>query len=345
MRPSMYSRRSMLAGLGTSMAAAGTLSRLARAAEPLRVRVGWVVLPADLMPLLPMVPQATRHHGKSYVIEAQHFAGTTPMITAMASGEIDTGALAFSSLALAIQNANLKDLRVIADSFEDGVAGYHTNTYLVRKDSPIRTVKELKGKVLATNTIGSAVDIAMRVMLRKNGLNDHSDVSIVEAPFPVLKSMLNDKKVELIPAVLPFSADPELQKISRVLFTQKDAIGQTQMIIHTARTGFLRKNHAATVDLLEDLLRVQRYLEDPQNHAEAVKIVAAATKQPPQRFDSWLFTKRDYYRNPDGLPNLKALQANFRIQKELNFLKIDINAKAYTDLGPVEAAAKRLSAT
>lgn len=338
----MYSRRSVLTSLATSALAAGAFGRPLRAAEPLRIRTGWVVVPADLFPLIPRLPHVTKHHGKSYVLELQHFAGTTLMITALASGEIDTGALAFSSMALAIQNAGLKDLRIIADSFEDGVSGYHTNTYLVRKDSPIRKVEDLKGKVLATNTIGSAVDIAMRVMLRKHGLDDKKDVSIIEGKFPVMKSMLHDDKVALIPAVLPFSADPELQQISRVLFTQKEAIGQTQMIVHNARKGFIDKNHAAVVDMLEDLLRVQRYLWEPQNHAEAVKIVADLTKQPPARFDSWLFTKNDYYRNPDGLPNLGALQANFDIQKKLGFLKIDVNAKAYADLGPVKAAAKRL---
>lgn len=339
----MYSRRTVLTSLASSVVAASVPGRRpVHAAEPLHIRVGWVVVPADLFPLIPMMPQATKHYGKSYVLDVQHFAGTTPMITALASGEIDTGALAFSSLALAIQNANLKDLRIIADSFEDGVAGYHTNTYLVRKDSPIKKVEDLKGHVLATNTIGSAVDIAMRVMLHKHGINDRTDVSIVEGHFPLMKSMLNDKKVELVPAVLPFSADPELQSISRVLFTQKEAIGQTQMIIHTAREGFLKKNHAAVVDMLEDLLRVQRYLEDPKNHADAVKIVSTATKQPSARFDKWLFTKDDYYRNPNGIPNLTALQANFRTQKDLGYVKIDIDAKAFADLAPIEAAAKRL---
>ena len=344
MRSNGYSRRFMLTAAASSAVVSSSLmKRPARAAAPLRIRTGWVVIPADLFPLIPMMPHVTRHHGTSYVLETQHFAGTTPMITALASGEIDTGALAFSSMALAIQNAGMKDLKIIADSFEDGVVGYHTNTYLVRKDSPIRKVEDLKGKVLATNTIGSAVDIAMRVMLRKHGLNDHSDVTIVESPFPVMKSMLNDNKVVLVPAVLPFSADPDLQQISRPLFTQKDAIGQTQMIIHNMRAEFIHKNRAAVVDMLEDLLRVQNYLMDPQHHAEAVKVVAEATKQPPARFDTWLFTKDDYYRNPKGLPNLAALQANFRIQKELGFLKIDIDAKAYTDLGPVEEAAKRLT--
>ncbi len=339
----MYSRRFVLASLASStFFASAAKIRPARAAEPVTIRAGWVVLPADLLPMLPGMAQLTKHLGKSYNIEPQHFAGTTPMITALASGAVDTGSLAFSSLPLAIENAKLQDLRVIADCFQDGVAGYQTNTYRVRKDSPIKTVKDLKGKVLATNTQGSAVDIAMRVMLRKHGLNDRTDVSIIEAPFPAMKSLLREKKADLIPAVLPFSQDPELKKLSRSLFTQKDAVGQTQMIIHTAREEFLEKNRAAVTDMLEDMLRVQRYFQDPKNHEETVKLVAAATKQPAERFESWLFTKHDYYRNPEGLPDLKALQANINLQKDLGYLKTGIDVKKYADLGLVRAAAKRL---
>lgn len=336
----MYSRRAILASLAASTVLAS--DKAARGAEPTRIRAGWVVVPADLLPMLPATPQLTRHMGKSYILEPQHFAGTTPMITALASGAIDTGSLAYSSFALAIQNAKMNDIRVIADCFQDGVAGYHTNTYRVLNNSPIRSVADLKGKVLATNTEGSAVDIAMRIMLHKHHLNDRTDVSIVEGPFPAMKSMLKEGKVDLIPAVLPFSADPELETISRSLFTQKDAIGQTQMIIHTAREGFLKENHAAMTDMLEDMLRVLHYYTDPKNHAETVKIVAAATKQPAERFEKWLFTKEDYYRDPAGLPNLAALQDNIRVQRELGYLTADIDVAKYTDLSLVKAAAKRV---
>jgi NitT/TauT family transport system substrate-binding protein len=263
------------------------------------------------------------------------------MITALASAAIDTGSLAFSSLPLAIENAKLTKLRIISDDFQDGAPGYHTNTYRVRADSPIKSVKELKGKVLATNIQGSAVDIAMRVMLRKSGLNDRTDVSIIEAPFPAMKSLLAEKKADLIPAVLPFSADPELEKISRALFTQKDAIGRTQMIIHAMRGEFIDQHRAAVTDMLEDMLRVLHYYQDPKNHEETVKLVAKATKQPAARFEKWLFTKDDYYRNPEGLPDLKALQANIDVQKELGYLKTSIDVEKYAELDMVKAAAKR----
>ena len=338
----MYTRRALLASLATStLFAASARLHPARAAGAVPIRAGWVVLPADLLPMMPDTPQLTRHLGKSYTIEPQHFAGTPQMITALASAAIDTGSLAFSSLPLAIENAKLTKLRIISDDFQDGAPGYHTNTYRVRADSPIKNVKELKGKVLATNIQGSAVDIAMRVMLRKSGLNDRTDVSIIEAPFPAMKSLLAEKKAELIPAVLPFSADPELEKNSRALFTQKDAIGRTQMIIHAMRGEFIDQHRAAVTDMLEDMLRVLHFYQDPKNHEETVKLVAKATKQPAARFDKWLFTKDDYYRNPEGLPDLKALQANIDVQKELGYLKTSIDVEKYAELDMVKTAAKR----
>jgi NitT/TauT family transport system substrate-binding protein len=264
------------------------------------------------------------------------------MITAMATGELEIGTLAYSSLALAIENAGMDDLRVISDDFQDGVTGHYTNEYLVLADGPIKTVEDLKGKIIATNAAGSAVDIAMRAMLRKHGLEDKRDYTVVEAPFPTMRAMLTEKKVDLIPGVIPFSLDPELRKSARVLFTQKEAIGPTQMIVWAARKSFIDKNRAAMVDMMEDTLRIVRWYLDPANHKEAVEIAARFTKQPPERFDSWLFTAKDYYRDPGMLPNLAALQANIDTQKQLGFLKSDFDVKKYSDLSIVEEAAKRL---
>jgi len=142
----------------------------ARAAEPYHLRIGWVVVPSDLAPLMFLKPGLAPHAGKTYIPELTHFAGTSTIMTALASGQLDCAALAYSTFALGIENAGMQDLRVIADSFMDGVTGYHSNTLVVRKDSPIHTIADLKGKVLATNSIAGAMDTAMRVILRRHGL-------------------------------------------------------------------------------------------------------------------------------------------------------------------------------
>ena len=117
----------------------------------------------------------------------------------------------------------MDDLRVICDEIQDGVAGHGSNEFMVLKDGPVKTVADLKGKVLATNAMGSAVDIAMRAMLRKTGLEANKDYTIVEAPFPAMRAILSEKKADLISAVPPFALDPELRAMANTLFTQKDA--------------------------------------------------------------------------------------------------------------------------
>ena len=47
---------------------------------------------------------------------------------------------------------------------------------------------------------------------------------------------------------------------------------------------------------------------DPKNHDEVAQIASKVTKAPPERF-GWLFTKQDYYRSPDMLPNLEYVPA------------------------------------
>jgi len=334
-------RRFNLGALSAGAAlAAGSRAGLAQAA-PVKIRVGWVVVPASIAPLVLEKKDILKHFGQSYVAEASRFEGTPPVITALAAGELDVGPLAFSSFGLAIQNARLDDLRVISDEIQDGVEGHGSNEFMVRKDGPVKTVADLKGKVLATNAMGSAVDIAMRAMLRKSGLEPNRDYTIVEAPFPAMRAMLAEKKADLVSAVPPFSLDPDLRAMANTLFTQKDAFGITQLTMWTARTGFIQKNRAALVDFLEDAIRAIRWYTDPKNHNEAVAIVARLNKAPPGRMD-WAFSSRDQYRDPNGTPNLAALQSNLDLQKQVGFLKDDIDVKKYSDLSMVGEAAKRL---
>jgi NitT/TauT family transport system substrate-binding protein len=94
------------------------------------------VAPSDWAPLLLEKPDLMKGNGKSYVFEPMRFQGTPAVITAMANNELELGNLAFSSLALAIQNAGLEDLRIVGDQFKDGVQGHFSNQYYVLKDSP-----------------------------------------------------------------------------------------------------------------------------------------------------------------------------------------------------------------
>ena len=160
----------------------------AHAADPVKIRIGWIAAPTNLAPILFAKDGIAQHLGKSYTMDPLRFNGSPPMITAIAAGELDIALLAYSSFALAIENGHLEDLRAIADDFQGNVPGYYEDGFLVLNDSPMKTIADLKGKVLATNGFGGAIDIALRVALRRNGMEDKRDVTIVEAALPSMKA-------------------------------------------------------------------------------------------------------------------------------------------------------------
>lgn len=333
--------RSMLTML-VAVLAAGASAGLAQADQLPKIRVGWVVSPPDIQPVMFAKKGITRHLDKTYTLDSMHFKGTPPMITALASGQLDIAVFTFSTLGFAIQNAGINDLRIIADKFVDGEAGYFTEPFLVLKSSGINKVEDIKGKVVATNALGSGNDIAMRVMLKRHGLVAQRDYTVIEAGFPSMKAILLEGKASLVTAAVLTAYDPKLNEAAKTLFTEHDAMGPTQFAVWATRQGFIQKNRAALVDMLEDSLRALHWYLDPKNHDEAIKILADFTKQPPKRFSSWLFTKKDYYRNLEGLPNMTALQSNLDTAQEMGFLKKRLDISQYTDLSLVKEAAQKL---
>jgi sulfonate transport system substrate-binding protein len=312
----------------------------AQAADPVKIRLSYVVPIANWTFMLMEKKDLARNLGKSYTLDITRFAGTPPMITALAAGELDIANLTYPTLPIAIQNAGMDDLRVISDDFQDGNAGYYSNEFMVLADGPIKRVEDLKGKVVASNAAGSAVDIAMRAMLRKHGLEDKRDYTVIEAPFPTMRAMLAEKKVDLISAVLPFALDPELKKIARTLFTTKDGVGVSQFSIWAARKGFIEKNRAALVDFMADSLRIVHWYLDPANHSEVMAMCARITKQPAEQF-AWVYTDKDNYRDRNMMPDLAALQRNVDLTHDLGFVRASFDVNKFADLSLVQEAAKR----
>jgi sulfonate transport system substrate-binding protein len=328
--------------LALTVLALGLIGATGARAEPVKIRMSWVAPLANWASIIMEKKDLAKHMGRSYVLETVRYPGTPQMIAAVANNELEVASLAYSSLTIAIGNAGLDDLRVIADEFQDGQPGTFSQEFYVRKDSGINKVEDLRGKIIGTNGAGSAVDVAERAMLKKHGLEDKRDYTMLEGPLPAMPQMLLEKKVDLIPAVLPFALNPKLRAEGKILFYQRDALGLTQMIVFASRKPFIDAHRAAMVDFMEDLLRIVHWYLDPKNHDEVAKIASKITKAPPERF-GWLFTKAsDDYRDPDMLPNLDALQRNADVMLDLGFVKKKVDIKAHADLTIVEEAAKRL---
>jgi ABC-type nitrate/sulfonate/bicarbonate transport system substrate-binding protein len=330
---------SAAAVLGLLIASVG-----AGSAEPWKIRVGWVVTPGHLAPLIVELgkrhPEVFKHLGKSYVMDAVHFRGTSLEIQAQAINELDVASFSSAALALAITNAHL-DEKLVADVVGDGMNGYFSGTFVVRADSGIKKVEDLKGKRVAINTIGSAADEAMRTMLHRHGLKD-SDFTTVETNFANMPAMFEEGKVDMI-IVLPQFAHGILGNPKyRVLFTARDAVGPTQAVMWAMRGDVIKAHRPALVDFFEDHIRARRWFLNPKNHDEAIDIVADVTKLPKDKLE-FAFTKADFYRSPDAMPDVASVQKEIDDSVKQKVLPKPIQiAPDHVDLSLIEEAKKRI---
>jgi len=339
----MILRRALLGRALMALAGLVVAAAPSKSADLPNIRWGYVLPPvAEFAGIFTNKPELLKHWNKSYTFEPKFVRGSPVLVTALAAGEVDLANLGFSTMFQAVVNAGLSDMRIVGDEAEDGFNGYFSSQIRVRKDSGIDKIEDLKGKVIATIAIGSAADMLTRYTLRKHGLELNRDYTYLETAFPTMKPMLIGKKVDAAYFAQPFASDPEVEEETKVLFTTYDSMGPLMPNFIAARGGFIAKNRAAMVDFFEDFLRVVRWYYDPANRTEAIKAVSEANKVPVPVLERYMFTKKDNYRNLDGLPDLKVIQDNMRAQREVGLAKSEINVEDYADLSLMKEAGARL---
>src|SRR5215831_7665675 len=175
-------------------------------AEPVKITIGWSVTPSDLAPLM-LAPGVAKHNGVTYTAEPVHFRGTTLQMSALQSGTLDIASLGSNSFPIAVENAKMADLRIIADEVR-AMPGWAGAEYRVLANSPIKTIEDLKGKVIAVNVYGGVSDISVKAMLRKHNMVAGKAYTEIEVAVADMAAVLFERKADLVNAVHPFDLDP-----------------------------------------------------------------------------------------------------------------------------------------
>jgi NitT/TauT family transport system substrate-binding protein len=305
-----------------------------------KIRVGTGLVPPHWAPVIFDEPSLATHNGKTYQVELIPFRGSAAQLAALASGDLDIAALAYSTFAGGIINGR-QNIVGIADLCRDGP--WFSNVFAVRDDSPVKSVADLKGKVVAVNARGGSVDMAVRTLLLRAGLKPDSDVTIVEAGFGAMESVLREGKADLSAFDPALWARASAKGGLRPLFYQRDAQGVEQFLFYAAKRDFIEKNRAALVDWLEDYVRGVQWLLNPANREQALQKLAAKAKGSPESFATWaLLEGKDWYHDPQGLMDLKAFQANVDELVEFGILKQKLDIAPHVDESLVREAAARL---
>jgi len=140
---------------------------LAHAADPMSIRVGLQSVPPDEV-------YTSKDWGARYKLKVEHgsFSSGADILKAFIAGRVDIGN--GGSGRLVTMAAQQPELFYIVAANQYGGDRYGV---MVAKDSPIKTVQELKGKKIGAVT-GSGTYSTFRVYLNRNGMKE-SDFQIV----------------------------------------------------------------------------------------------------------------------------------------------------------------------
>src|SRR5579871_5978308 len=185
-RSGRLSRRTVLRAGGAAAAAFGLPWITAARAAPVAIRyaTGGGIGPNEMETIIwldYLKENVLKNYGKAYTLEMTFTRGSPEAAQLLAAGQVQVAALSSPAFATTIAKDAVPDgISIISDIYQDGHTGYASNTFFVLKDSPIAKVADLKGKKVAINAFGSAVDLVLRVALKKAGLDPRRDVQIVE---------------------------------------------------------------------------------------------------------------------------------------------------------------------
>jgi NitT/TauT family transport system substrate-binding protein len=207
-------RREFLGKAATGVAAAGTLMLpwdLALAQT--KLHIGTMKI-GDLSPFFFALDRGF-FKDSGLDINVTAMVGGAAIAPALASGALNVG----WSNVISIYQGHIEgfDYRFIANGAINKRATNDVFGFQVAEDSPIKSAKDLSGKTIAANTLGSIIQASGMHWIDNNG-GDSSKVKWVEVPFPQMEALLVKKHIDAFVAVEPFVTVPsKVNKKTRVL--------------------------------------------------------------------------------------------------------------------------------
>jgi ABC-type nitrate/sulfonate/bicarbonate transport system substrate-binding protein len=336
-RSAFWAAFAAAAALGLSLHAAPAAAQ-AEPAAPLEIRLIHGIPTATIFAMMPGKRDILRNYGKEYTLQTRRIDASSEVATALAGGAADMGFTATGAL-IGVNTKLKADLRVVADVIQNGVKGHNANWFAVRADDPIKDIEDLKGKTIATLGFGTFSDLAMRVGMKRAGLDPAKDLTIVQVPYPAMEANLRERKVDMVQLVPPFFHIARGKGGIRVLYTSADSLGPVQALFLAARADFLQKNPRRVQAFFDDYYRFLQYALDPKNRDEMIEIGAKMQNIPSAVFKPWWNTQEDFYRSADGLPNVSGMKEEMRLLKEFGIIEATVDIDRWVNESFMKAAA------
>jgi ABC-type nitrate/sulfonate/bicarbonate transport system substrate-binding protein len=290
--------------------------------EPVKIRMGWGIPGEEIKYVMMEHPEVAEHLGTWYEVEWQEFSGTALGVQGLAAETLDCATVGGLSVANGIdQGADI----VILGEFLEEREPYNSTAWMVRKDSGIDSLDDLRNKTVATNAVGGSTDYLQDFYIeQQTGLKPGRDYKKVEVPFGQMQETLLSGRVDMGLFPQPFYGAVNATGDVKTMFNLTDQIEPFVQLLNGCRRDFVEDNREVMTRFQEDFARVARWIAEPENRARVIEASAAATKIPADVLDRFLLTKQDYFRPAGGAVSVDALQAEWDFFRERGGIEQDL---------------------
>jgi NitT/TauT family transport system substrate-binding protein len=170
----------------------------------------------------------------------------TPL-DAVARGEVD---FEFDTAAWVV--AHLDDGQPVT-----ALSGVHSGCYELFANEPIQTIRDLKGKKLGIDRLGSGAHLLLAIMAAQVGLDPHEDIEWVASLDGSLTALLAERKLDAFLAFPPEPQELRARKIGRVILNMAldQPWSQYFCCIVYGNRDFVRAHPVATKRFLRAILK------------------------------------------------------------------------------------------
>jgi NitT/TauT family transport system substrate-binding protein len=173
-----------------------TTSAGANGLEKTTIKIGAIPIPDSVAVYIAKNKGYFQQEGLT--VEPVVITGGAAAMPQLLSGALDVTLQNYVSGLVAVSQG--KKIKLVADASQGAP---NTFNVMIPKDSPIKTVADLKGKTVAVNTLNNIGTLAVETQLKVAGLTK-ADIKYKEVPFPDMPNALNTGLADAAWMVEPF---------------------------------------------------------------------------------------------------------------------------------------------
>ncbi|MEJ8672021.1 MULTISPECIES: ABC transporter substrate-binding protein [unclassified Streptomyces] len=237
--------------------------------------------------------------------------GGAAIVPGVVSGQFQFG---FSNVtSLMVAQTNGVPVKAVANGIAStGVRGKDFNGLMVKKDSPVKSAKELEGKKVAINTLKNINETAVRQAVREAG-GDPDKVKLVEMAFDQMPAALDQGQIDAACVVEPATATIRSQGGREIASPLIDVAPELTVAMYFTSTQYAQQNPDVVKKFQEATAESLAYAEAHPD--EARQIVTTYTKIPAAVLEQVVLPKWP------AEPNRSSIEALMKLGEEDGLFK------------------------